>query len=271
MQRFMIYALCALLFIGVCSVAAEDSPAKSENLKPIGGLSFADEIELTVVNVLVHVTDKKGEAIAGLKAEDFRITQDSLPKPITNFQLYTDEIIRNRRLAAEAPGPKPTPSPDEVADVHVRPVYMIIYVDNENILPMDRNRVLRQIRPFVEENLFPPVRMMVISYQRSIEVVVPFTSDKSEVFNGLRSIMKDTGGRSTRESDRHDLLDKMRRYREDSKGSDADNYHNVLAQVVHFAEEEANDLSFSIGALREIATTMSGLPGKKSFGLSRVQ
>lgn len=271
MQRLIQHAVFAALLIGAITVPAEEATQTGEatqiietNTGPIGGLSFVDEIELTVVNVLAYVTDERGIAVTDLKAEDFRITQDSQDKVISNFQLYTDEIIRNRREAAKIPGLAPTPSPGDFGDIEARPVYMILYVDNDNLLPMDRNRILRQLRPFIQENLFPPVQMMVVTHQQSIEVVVPFTSDRSDVLNGLRSIMRQTGARQTRESTRRDLLDKMRRYRQDSQNSQVNNYYTVLSQIIGFAEEEANSLAFTIGSLREIVTTMSGLPGKKS-------
>jgi hypothetical protein len=39
----------------------------------------------------------------------------------------------------------------------------------------------------------------------------------------------------------------------------------VYGQMLGFAEEEANDLSFTLGTLREVVTSLSGLPGKKSL------
>jgi len=42
-------------------------------------------VETTVVNLDVVVTDKKGNPVLGLKADDFEIRHDKKPVTITNF------------------------------------------------------------------------------------------------------------------------------------------------------------------------------------------
>lgn len=46
---------------------------------------FFEEIEVNVVNVEVFVTDKKGNPVTDLTAEDFEILEDGKPVTITNF------------------------------------------------------------------------------------------------------------------------------------------------------------------------------------------
>jgi len=74
----------------VVAVFAEDE--KESGLTPIGGLTFADKFELTVVNVMAHVTDKKGNLVTDLTKDDFRVFQDKQEKEISNFQLYTEAV-----------------------------------------------------------------------------------------------------------------------------------------------------------------------------------
>ncbi|HEY4575061.1 MAG TPA: hypothetical protein VIJ26_13880, partial [Thermoanaerobaculia bacterium] len=59
-----------LLLASVPSRAAQESPA---------GESFKESIEVSVVNLDVYVTDKKGQPITGLKKDDFQVFEDGNP------------------------------------------------------------------------------------------------------------------------------------------------------------------------------------------------
>jgi VWFA-related protein len=249
------------------------SSTEEEGPRPIGGLAFIDEIEVTVVNVVAHVTGKGGRPVSDLKREDFRVFQDGIEKPITNFQIYTEEVYRSYFDEPDIPAPLlPTPS---VADAEttrrLRPVYMVLYVDNENLVPIDRNRVLSQARQFVRDNLHPPVQMMVVSYQRSLKILQPFTSNPQEVLAALRGLRDHSGGYPDREAARRELADGMQvnRQQQKTKGGDqvrtgwerGDFYQRIIA----FAEEELNDLTFSVDALRTMISSVGGLEGKKGI------
>jgi VWFA-related protein len=148
---------------------------------------------------------------------------------------------------------------------------MVLYVDNENLAPIDRNRVLSQARQFVRDNLYPPVQMMVVSYQRSLKTLQPFTSDPQEVLAALRDLRNHSGGFPERESSRRELVDGMQvnRQQQKTKGGDkvrtgwerGDFYQRIIA----FAEEELNDLTFTVDALRSVISSVGGLEGKKGI------
>jgi VWFA-related protein len=148
---------------------------------------------------------------------------------------------------------------------------MVLYVDNENLVPIDRNRVLSQARQFVRDNLHQPVEMMVVSYQRSLKILQPFTSDPREVLAALRGLRDHSGGYPDRESSRRELVDGMQvnRQQQKTKGGDqvrtgwerGDFYQRIIA----YAEEELNDLAFTVDALRTMISSVGGLEGKKGI------
>jgi len=258
----------------VLTVAAEELQVVTEerqtsDMEPIGGLSFKEELEITVVNVVAYVTDKKGNAITDLTREDFTLFQDGQQREITNFQPYTEEIYRNYYQDAE-PGMPPErrrPATDEQAQplLDLRPSYMAIYVDHENLRPLDRNRVLNQLQTFIRDNCRPPVQMMVAGYSRSLKVEQEFSSDSTEVLQALRGIRKHTGGRSNVDSQRQDIIETIERSKEQSNSRGGDSFQRAYGQAHGFVEEEVNNLQFTLGALREMVAMMSGLPGKKSI------
>ncbi len=274
--RPLVWLLIMVLVFPISAGTADDDEPQAENqIRPVGGLTFVDEYELTIANLVVYVTDKKGNAITDLTADDFEVFQDGEAKQITNFKLYTDEIIRTQ-LATQANDTftlaTPTPAPDDEAGPI--PVHMVLYIDNQNLDPLDRNRVLSQAAEFVRTSLHPPAQMMVVAYQRFFEVLEPFTSDPNKVMDALRAVRRYTGGRTENESTRKDILDRIKSIenekRSNSTGSsgssDLGSQWNEAYQLIdNYAKEGVNDLKFTLEALRQIITSLSGLPGKKGI------
>jgi VWFA-related protein len=244
-------------------------------IRPIGGLSFVDEFELTVVNVVVNVTTKSGKPVTDLSRDDFAVFQDGQEQTITNFALFTEEVYRQYRPPEEIPVPV-VEEPEEAAppsdEPEVRPAYVVLYVDNQNIHPIHRNRLLKDVRQFVLSTLQPPVQMMVVSYQRSFKVLQPFTHDPRPVMDALRELRSYTGGKTERDAARREVLDLMNRYIEEermqvgsSQARGTREYQELYNMVVAFAQQEKHDLAFTADALRQMITSMSGLPGKKAI------
>ena len=249
----------------ICAQSDTDEP----EIRPIGGLTFRDEFELTVVNLLVHVTDRNGNPVTDLHPEDFRVFQDGDLREVTNFQLYTEEIYRRFSHPESAVPTAAASIPEavnaEVADLEVRPIWMVIYVDHQNLHPLDRNRVLKQLTDFIRENLTPPVQMMVIGRQREAKVVQDFTSDPTLVLDALRGMRRDTGGRPSLDRDRDEVLQMMQRSRQDPGPATGGDFRRIEAMIASFAEQEVNELSFTLSSLREVTTMLAGLPGKKAI------
>ena len=213
MSRFSIFDIfpsrpIARWTLSVCCVLLVASAATGQEVdrdKVTGGLSFIDEVKVTVVNIDVFVRDRSGDAITGLTKGDFRLIQDGHERELSHFAAYTEEVIESI-TAAPSPGSGETPDApdtetqelqpaDREAALAIQPVHIVIYVDNENIRPHDRNRVLSQTRRFISEVMKPHVRVMVVSALRSATIVQPFTDDPREVQDALRSLNQTYGAR----------------------------------------------------------------------------
>ena len=276
-HRVSVWILAAVLTLAAAPVRTEDEP--QSEIKPVGGLTFVDEFELTIANLVVYVTDKQGHAVTDLTADDFEVSQDGDKKQITNFKLYTDEIIRTelQQATSTAPLATPTPAPDPTTAAGPQPVYLVLYIDNENLEPLDRNRVLSQTREFVRTSLHPPAQMMVVAYQRSFKVLQEFTSDPSEVLRAMREVRTYTGGRTEQVSSRRDIVDRINRLVQDGNsgtgsgsgysGDQSSNreWNEISHAIDNYARETTNNLMFTLDSLRQVITSLSGLPGKKGI------
>lgn len=264
LKRMLIIATTLVMMGLPASHAGEKKTEGKPETAP--SQSFEGQFELTVVNVVAYVTNKKGHPVTDLKRGDFRIFQDGQERPISHFQLYTEELYRTvfQGSAPEAPITK-SAGPETPQEMEIQPIYIVLYVDNENLHPMDRNRVLSKATEFVRKNLQPPVQMMVAAFDKRLKIIQPFTDDSTLVVQALRDQRMKTGGTVSRDSDRKRIMDKMRRYKQDPNSGDANGKRNVWALLLGAAEEEANDLLFTLQALRATVSMMAGLPGKKSI------
>ncbi len=266
----------ALVLAAAAVAAAQAPPAPAPEPEPVGGLGFRDEVQVTVVNVDVYVRDGDGNPVRGLERSDFRILQNGVEMEISNFAELDREVFVQRFEEPAVPEAVPLarpdePPPEEPEEVAIQPIWMVVYIDNENIHPLHRNRVLRQVREFVVENLRPPVQMMVVSYQRSLKVLQPFTADSRAVNSALREVTLYTGARVERDSSRRDLLDDMMEADVQDYGRQGEidtrtgASGRIFQQIMSWAEEQANDLRFTLDAIEQVVGMLSGLPGRKSI------
>jgi VWFA-related protein len=264
-------ALGAAALVAPGPAAAQDAPpppaeteddAQEPETRPEDLEVFVDTVDVRVVNVDVYVTDKKGEPVTGLTRDDFELLEDRKPVPITNF--YVVEEGRPRGDAAGAPQiadlPVPPPAvPGTIAAPAVpeeQRLHLIVYVDNFNIRPANRNRVLREIGFFLSAHVDREDRVMLVSYDRSLNVRRPFTSDPRLVSGALEELERLTGHAVSRDDERRRALEQV-----DEAGS--------VGQAVSYARMHAesmeNDLRFTVGALKEMIDTLAGLPGRKAI------
>ncbi len=262
-------AFVSLVFIGavVLGTSAEEGSAPSP-ADPVGGLPFSGEVDVTVVNVNVYVTDKEGNAVTDLTAADFTISQDGVARTISNFSLFTEELYRSFFQPDDLPPGLATtttaPELEGLSRESFRPVYVVLYFDNDYSRALDRNRLITQLRTFIRENLRPPVQMMVVTYDKKTEVLQTFTTDEREIYDALREVRTMVGGRTEVDNTRKDII---RQFNESQRSSQVDpgDMSRSHGAMIGFAEEEASSLQFALGALRDTLTMLSGLPGKKVF------
>lgn len=261
-----------------CGAAAQEL----ERREVVGGLAFVDEVEVTVVNIDVFVRDKNDKVVTGLQREDFRLFLDGQERPLSNFAAYSEariaELMAERDGAGEgalqAPTPEAAPAAPEAEGgpsppaSSVQPVHVVLYVDNENIRPFDRNRVLPQVQRFLRTIMLPHVEVMVVSAERSVRVVQGFTNDPRQVEAALRDLRTLYGGRSEDDTTRGRLIHDIQKVEDQqamgrASRSTATDALLVEDRIRTYGEELAFELGYSMAAVREITTSLAGLPGRK--------
>ena len=260
MKRFAIVA--ALLLLLSVSGAAQAQP------QPGAPETFGETIDVRVVNVDVWVTDRDGNPVTGLAADDFEVRENGRPVELSNFFEFTDGLdastrereastFRDRRprqsdldrfIPAEPPPPEHRLS-------------LMVYIDNNNLTPTDRNRLLPFLRNFLSVQLSPYDRAMLAVYDAGrFEVALPFTTEAWRVAEATGEVAGVIGSRDRIESQRLDILRELNRDDEVPP-----RYSAAMELIRDFAAMIRSEVDASIVNLENAIRTMAGLPGRKAI------
>ncbi len=239
--------------------ASADPAAEAPSAPPPGSGQFFESIDVSVVNVDVYVTDKKGNRVKGLTRNDFEILEDKKPMAITNFYAVDEgkPVPTGEEPAAPAPAPgvaPPVPGlpPETPEDQRL---HLVVYIDNFNIHPFSRNKVFTAMREFLRSDLTPGDEVMLMTYEREPHVRRPFTADPQIIASALFELEKLNAFATQADSERRDLLNEL----DDTKDANI-----ALTRVRSYADAQFNDLQFSIDSLKNTVSSLAGLPGRKA-------
>jgi VWFA-related protein len=231
---------------------------------------FVETVDVNLVNVDVYVTDDQGRRVTDLTPADFEVFEDGRPVEITNFYAVEDRTYRRGSPAAPGPVMDPAEGLDEpsaralplieleqVGEVpESQRLHLVIYIDNLNIRPFDRNKVMRELRRFLHDHVTSDDKVMVISFQRTTKIQLPFTSDLREVFDALLEMERDSALRESGDSERQEVLRSIEMARSHSE---------ALSHVELYANSIYNDINVSLDALKRLTGSLAGLPGRKAL------
>lgn len=148
---------------------------------------LVETMEVRVVNIDVVVTDQAGRRVTGLTADDFEIFDGKKPQPISNFSEIDAE-------APPAPAAVQGAAPAAVAKAPVsRGNAIIFYIDSSSIDPKRRHLVFAELRRFAAEIMKPGDRASVMSWNRRLHTLQPFTGSPAEIQHALSEAEKESG------------------------------------------------------------------------------
>ncbi len=246
-----ILLLLTLLLPALPTAAQEGPAAEAEGL-------FFDRVAVDVVNVEVYVTDKDGEPVTGLDRDDFVVTEDGKPVEVVNFH-----HVSEGRVATQLPAPEALPAERDPLDLprmaeqeipESQRLHLVVYVDNYHIHPLNRNRVFGRLRAFLHKVVRPGDQVMVASYDRSLNIRHPFTSDPELVANALRDLERFSGSAIEREAERSDAVAAI---------YESSSLRQAESRAYQFSEAGYHELGLALRALQEMLDSLAGLPGRK--------
>jgi VWFA-related protein len=250
------------LLLGAATALGQDKPPAASTLPqpppaqkppeaPIPPVT--ENVDVTVTNVDVFVTDSKGQRVTGLKADDFEVKQDGIPQKITNFYAVSGgKVLFEDGTSVPFDVKEPAaPQVPQVVQAHY-----VFYIDNQNIQPQSRNRMFKRLKEFIQQSVGPNAEGMIVTYARSLKVRKNFTSHPNELVATLEDIELDTGGGTNTVSDQRDALQRI---------NDAKSATEAMNYAQQYSKSLRNDLEFTTDALVETISSLAGLQGRKNL------
>jgi VWFA-related protein len=259
LKRLAAIVVLASLCLGAPTVGQQAAPAQAPpppaQEKPAPEKAFppvVETVDVSVTSVEVVVTDSKGNRVPGLTAADFELKQDGIGQKITNFFAVTGgKLLLEDGTSIDLANK--TQSEEVPREVKAKYVF---YIDNLNIQPMNRNRMFRRLKEWVPQVIGPNSEGMVVTFNRSLKVRRPFTSDVNDILGAIDQIELETGGGTTTIGEYKDTLARI---------ADAKTSNEAISATRSYAQSVRNDMEFTIDAIKETLDSMSGLTGRKSL------
>lgn len=262
-------ALVAGILCSVGSVAAQEGAAASTD--------FFDTIDVNVVNVEVYVTDKKGNPVGGLSVDDFRVFEDRRPVEVTNFYA----AVGGRPAAVSGQDVETIPG-QHVSDL-VKPesqrLNLILFIDNVNINPQGRNRVLEALRGSLFFQLNADDQVMLASYDGSLNIRRGLTGDPEEIARALDEMVMGSPRGVHATLDRLGILRQLQQVQnendfEQSFGAGAARPGNdtrdgiassLLSTVRTYAQTRHRETRQTIAIMQRFVDSLAGIEGRKAL------
>ncbi len=166
----------ALLF-AVSSQSQQPSRPQAAGPPPL-----VEKIEVSVVNVDVTVTDRRGQSVTGLTRDDFELFEDGRAQAISNFYAVENAQARtDLQRTADAPAPPPERFRRKV----------LVLIDNLNSTMRGRNEALAKLETFINDH-FDDGRYdwSIATVDNRVHLLLPMTSDKAVLHNIVSEIRR---------------------------------------------------------------------------------
>lgn len=235
--------------------AQETEPATPE-------AAFGEAIRVRVVNVEVFVRDRQGNPVTNLTAEDFRLTVDGSEVPISNFYAEVDGAPRSEaRLgdaATEAPLPDRSTPPEQR-------IHVVLFVDQSQIRPANRERVFAELRRFVRRSLRPEDAVAVVSLSNRLRIHSDFLNDPATVEAILDELEEESGSPQALALERRQIVNDLGRGQTGGGFGPNPFAESTLARIRAFAQESFSRNRASVAVLERLVDSMAGIPGRKAI------
>ncbi len=155
----------------------------------------------TLVVVDVTIKDKAGKEVTGLKKEDFVITEDGKPQPISVFEFQrlangdvapAPATLQPPSVNAPAPAPKPqrqniitTAAPGKLVYRDRR--LLTLFFDFSSLSVTDQSLAQKAAQQFIREKMLPGDLVSILSFGTSLKVNQDFTDDKDKLLQVINS------------------------------------------------------------------------------------
>jgi VWFA-related protein len=181
----MVAAVCACIAV---SSFAQEPPKSASPAQEIPRLA-GETLEVSIVNLDVVVTDKKGGRVAGLTKGDFEIIEDGKPQPVSNFAEYRNDADANTTIGE---GQIQVLAKEHAAPS--QPRTLIVFIDNLHLPNFKKDPVFDSLKKTLHSIVRPGDAVLVARWRTNLHVEQSFTSDLARLDAAVDRASKESGG-----------------------------------------------------------------------------
>jgi VWFA-related protein len=175
------------------------SPAGRNATRPSGTVtreqtsddrSATFRVAVDLVQIDVRVTDRSGKPIAGLKPEQFSLTEDGKPQRVSSFDFYDLEKIEQ----AGAAGPPVTVKlgsvalPEAVGHTVRDHRMIVLFFDLTAMQPDELLRAKNGAEQYLRQQVSPADLVAVVTYGNRLQVPAHFTNDRELLLHSVSAL-----------------------------------------------------------------------------------
>lgn len=291
--------LALIVLVGLApSIFGSGSGASAQTVeqapRPLPTTAFLETLEVSVVNLEVFVTDRKGQSIRGLRREDFEVRQDGELMDLVHFVSPAENApttvgaeqkpVSYDRMAdglatTELPSLAESAAATGSQAGGEEPAHVVLFVDQLEMSPPNRRRVLDQVSEFVA-GAAPDTLFLVASYDGQVKVLQELTGDKAQVVAALEGFATLSPRALARQSERRALLregqEVLRTIGEAVRATNASQFNtarnlaqsqltSLMGQVERYAQRLQAETERGVAALEGFVEALAALPGRKAL------
>jgi VWFA-related protein len=200
--------------------------------------------------------------VLDLRADELRLTQDGQPAEVTDL-----ELVQLPVPTAPASGPRGgragTASESRPPEQHL---HLVVFLDNVHVSPANRYRLLVQLGELLATDLTPGDRVMVVTYERGLRLLQPFTDDHEKVLQALRAAEASFAGMLTGGNVEHRQLAELQEFQAlQLQAGRGDACTSILENMARtFGGEQHNEALAAIAAVETLVRSLTGVVGRKA-------
>jgi VWFA-related protein len=256
-------------------VSAAHGPVPAQG-PTASGESFAERVEVEVVNVDVIVTDRDGGRVVDLGKDDFEILVDGKPVAIDYFA--APRRPTTPELAAQKIGELPVSGGAVPAAAPV--TELIFYVDQTALENRARHETVTELRQFLSARPAGGDRVMIAAFEQDLRVLLPPTTDPAKIALALDELEERPSLAKLASSERSQLYADIRMMGRNAnrlsgasavpRGArmQAAEFIRLENEITLYAEQQLDRQTRSIESLERLVRALAASEGRKAVVLA---
>jgi VWFA-related protein len=140
------------------------------------------QVRSSLVQIDAVVTDKNGKHIAGLKAENFQLSEDNHTQKLTAADYYEVGFAPSKNESA-------TPIGGSTNSAHPSQRLIVLFFDCTSMFPADLLRAVDESKKFIENQMTPNDLVSVVTFDKQLRIHINFQNDRETLKKALDSVI----------------------------------------------------------------------------------